>query len=622
MESTVEDQGTVTKSVETLERVVIRFAGDSGDGIQLTGNQFTKTTAAAGNDLATFPDFPAEIRAPAGTLGGVSGFQIQFSSGDVFTPGDSPNVLVAMNPAALKVNLADLTPNGILIVNTDSFGKRDLQKADYGKNPLEDGSLSGYRTFRVSLTDLTLAALSDNPLPKKSKTRCKNFFALGMVYWLYSRPLKPTQDFIRTKFGDKADVLEANLTALKAGYAYCDANNTFQVHYEVPSATLTPGTYRNIDGNTAAAYGLIAAAQTLELPLFYGTYPITPASEILHELSKHKEFGVITFQAEDEIAGVCSAIGAAYGGSLAATGSSGPGIALKLEAIGLAVMTELPLVIIDVQRAGPSTGMPTKTEQGDLLQVLFGRNSDSPCVVLAAQSPSDCFTTAYEAALIATKHMVPVFVLSDGYLAFGSEPWRLPDLETLPGKPVKFHTDPATFAPYSHDPETLARPWAKAGTPGLEHRIGGLEKQEGSGKISYNPENHQKMVELRQAKVDRVALDLPPIEVFGPKNGKLLCVSWGSTFGAVRAGVGRCLKRGLDVAHIHLRNLSPFPSDLGEILRRYETILVPEMNMGHLRMLLRASFLIDVKGYSKIQGKPFRESEIAEKIEETLEVQS
>jgi 2-oxoglutarate ferredoxin oxidoreductase subunit alpha len=604
--------------VEHVDSVIIRFAGDSGDGIQLTGDQFTNTTAIAGNDLATFPDFPAEIRAPAGTLPGVSGFQLHFSSGEVFTPGDAPDVLVVMNPAALKVNLGDLRPRGILIVNTDSFGKRDLDKAGYTSNPLEDGSLSGYRLFQVDLTKLTLAALRDARLSQKERVRCKNFFALGMCYWMYSRSLEPTQEFIRKKFANKPDLVEANLLALKAGYAYCEATEVFQVHYEVPPAKLAPGVYRNISGNVALAYGFVAAGQKLGIPVFLGSYPITPASDILHELSRHKNFNVYTFQAEDEIAAVCAAIGAAYGGALGVTTSSGPGVALKGEAIGLAIMTELPLVICDIQRAGPSTGMPTKTEQADLLQAVFGRNSESPCVVVAPRSPADCFDIAVEASHIATKYMVPVLLLSDGYIANGSEPWLLPDLDKYPEMKVRFHTDKDGFQPYLRDPRTLARPWALPGTPGLEHRIGGLEKWDGSGHISYNPKNHHHMVLTRQAKVDRVAQEIGPTEVYGPSSGEILCIGWGGTFGAIRAAARNCQRRGLAVSQVHLRHLNPLPSDLGEILKRFKQVLVPELNLGQLDLLLRAKYLVDAQGYNKVEGQPFREFELVDRIEEML----
>jgi 2-oxoglutarate/2-oxoacid ferredoxin oxidoreductase subunit alpha len=605
--------------LEQIDNVIIRFAGDSGDGIQITGDQFTNTTALAGNDLATFPDFPAEIRAPTGTLPGVSGFQIHFSSGEVYTPGDAPDVLVVMNPAALKVNLHDLRPRGILIVNTDTFGKRDLEKAGYATNPLEDGSLTSYRVFPVSLTNLTMSALREHTsLNNKEKMRCKNFFGLGMVYWLYNRSLDPTLAFIRQKFARRPEIVEANSTVLRAGYAYCEAQEIFQVQYDVPPAKLPAGLYRNISGNVALAYGFLAAGQKLGLPVFLGSYPITPASDILHELARHKSFNVITFQAEDEIAAVCSAIGAAYTGALALTTSSGPGIALKGEAIGLAVMTELPLVVVNVQRAGPSTGMPTKTEQADLFQAMFGRNSESPCVVVAPQSPGDCFDMALQASRIAVQHMLPVILLSDGYLANGSEPWLIPDLAETPDEKVQFYTDREDFKPYLRDPRTLARPWAVPGTAGLEHRLGGLEKSEPYGHISYNNKNHHHMVLTRQQKVDKVADSLPPTEIYGQSEGEVLIVGWGGTFGAIRAAARNCQRRGLSVSQVHLRYLNPLPKDLGDILRRFKQVLVPELNLGQLSFILRAKYLVDAKGYNKVEGLPFREHELVDRVEEML----
>jgi 2-oxoglutarate ferredoxin oxidoreductase subunit alpha len=607
---------TLPRKRETVEQAVIRFCGDSGDGMQITGSQFTNTAALFGNDLATFPDFPAEIRAPAGTLPGVSGFQVNFSSRDVFTPGDSVDVLVAMNPAALKMNVADLKPGGILIVNVDDFKEADLKKAQATTNPLEDHSLDGYRLFAVDLTKLTRAALRDLGLDAKSMDRCKNFFALGMCYWLYNRPMDATYKWLDDKFRSKPVLAEANKIAMKAGYAYCDATEAFQVRYEVPPAKLEPGVYRNISGNTALALGFIAAAQQAGLPLFQGSYPITPASDILHELSMYKEFGVMTFQAEDEIAAITSVIGAAYGGALGVTTTSGPGMALKTEAMGLAIATELPLVICDIQRGGPSTGLPTKTEQADLLQALFGRNSEAPIPVLAASTPGDCFWVALEASRIALKYMVPVIVLSDGYLANGAEPWKIPSLDELPRFPVKFRTDPSGFMPYSRHPETLARPWAVPGTPGLEHRIGGLEKQDVTGNVNYEPLNHERMVRLRAAKVEAIVKDVPDVVPAGDPDGDLLLVGWGSTYGAITAALGPQRAKGQRIGHVHLRFLNPLPKNLGEVLKRYKKVVVPEMNMGQLVWLLRAKYLVDAEGFNKIQGKPFKQSEIEAKIEE------
>jgi len=603
---------------EILDSAVIRFCGDSGDGMQITGSQFTNTSAIFGNDLATFPDFPAEIRAPAGTLPGVSGFQVQFGSKDVFTPGDSVDALIAMNPAALKMNLADLRTNGILIVNVDDFKEPDLKKAQMTKNPLEDHSLEGYRLFPVELTKLTRAALRDLGLDAKSMDRCKNFFALGMCYWLYNRSMDSTLRWLDEKFGKKPILAEANKLAMKAGYAYCDATEAFQTSYEVPPAKLTPGLYRNISGNTALAIGFVAAAQKAKLPLFQGSYPITPASDILHELSMYKEFGVMTFQAEDEIAAIASVIGAAYGGSLAITTTSGPGMALKTEAMGLAIAVELPIVIVDVQRGGPSTGLPTKTEQADLLQALFGRNSEAPIPVLAAATPGDCFWVALEASRIAIKYMVPVIVLTDGYLANGAEPWRVPDVADLPEIPVKFATNPEGFLPYSRNPETLARPWAVPGTVGLEHRVGGLEKQDGTGNVNYEPLNHEKMIHLRAAKVEAIVQDVPDAIPTGDPEGDLLLVGWGSTYGAITAALRTARDRGKKVGHLHLRHLNPLPKNLGEVLKRYRKVVVPEMNLGQLVWVLRAKYLVDAQGFNKVQGKPFKQSEIEAKIEEVL----
>jgi 2-oxoglutarate ferredoxin oxidoreductase subunit alpha len=607
---------------EVLESAVIRFVGDSGDGMQITGSQFTNTTALFGNDLATFPDFPAEIRAPAGTLPGVSGFQIHFGATDVFTPGDMVDALIAMNPAALKTNLADLKRGGVLIVNVDNFKETDLKKAQMTSNPLEDHSLESYRLFPVELTKLTRLALRDLGLDAKAMDRCKNFFALGMCYWLYNRSLDATHKWLDEKFKDKPVLAEANKLAMKGGYAYCDATEAFQTKYEVPPARLAPGLYRNLSGNSALALGFVAAAQKAGLPLFQGSYPITPASDILHELSTYKEFGVMTFQAEDEIAAITAVIGAAYGGALAITTTSGPGMALKTEAIGLAAAVELPLVICDIQRGGPSTGLPTKTEQADLLQALYGRNSEAPVPVLAASSPGDCFWVAIEASRIALKYMVPVIVLSDGYLANGAEPWRIPDLGELPDIPVRLRTDPEGFMPYLRDPQTLARPWAVPGTPGLEHRVGGLEKQDVTGNVNYEPLNHERMVRLRAAKVEAVAQDVPDVVPAGDPEGDLVLVGWGSTYGAITAALRSQRGRGRKIGHVHLRHLNPLPRNLGAVLARYRNVLVPEMNLGQLLWVLRAKHLVDAQGLNKIQGKPFKQSEIEAKIEEILEVRS
>ena len=603
---------------EKLDQAVIRFCGDSGDGMQITGSQFTNTVALYGNDLATLPDFPAEIRAPAGTLPGVSGFQVHFSSHDVYTPGDAVDALIAMNPAALKMNLADLKPNGILIVNLDDFGETDLRKAQMTVSPLEDHSLDGYRLFPVELTKLTRAALKDLGLDAKSVDRCKNFFALGMCYWLYNRSMDNTLRWIEDKFKSKPALVAANRTAMQAGYSYCEATEAFQITYEIPPAKLAPGVYRNISGNTALAMGFVAASQKAGLPLFLGSYPITPASDILHELSAYKDFGVITFQAEDEIAAITSAIGAAYAGALGLTTTSGPGMALKTEALGLAVAVELPLVICDIQRGGPSTGLPTKTEQADLLQALFGRNSEAPIPVLAPSTPGDCFWIALEASRIAIKYMVPVIILSDGYLANGAEPWRIPSLADLPEIPVHFETNPVDFRPYRRNPETLARPWAIPGTPGLEHRVGGLEKQDVSGNVNYEPLNHERMVRLRAEKVAGIVQDVPDAVPAGDPSGDLLIVGWGSTHGPITAALKAQREKGRKIGHVHLRHLNPLPKNLGELLGRYDRVLVPEMNMGQLVMLLRAKYLVDAQGYNKIQGKPFKQSELERKIEEVL----
>jgi 2-oxoglutarate ferredoxin oxidoreductase subunit alpha len=608
------------KQSETVESVVIRFAGDSGDGMQLTGSQFTTTSAIAGNDLATLPDFPAEIRAPAGTLPGVSGFQIHFSSRDISTPGDAPDVLVAMNPAALKVNIRDLKPGGVVIANTNAFAASDLKKAGYTVNPLEDGSLEGYRLFKVELSRLTRSALEKTGLDTRSIDRCKNFFALGMMYWLYTRPLDPTLRWIEEKFAKEPALMEANALALKAGHTFAEATELFAVNYVVPPARLATGKYRNISGNTALAYGLIAASEKSGLKIVLGSYPITPASDILHELSARKNFNVLTFQAEDEIAAIGAALGASFAGSLGVTTTSGPGVALKTETIGLATMAELPLVICNIQRGGPSTGLPTKTEQADLLQALFGRNSEAPVPVLAAATPSDCFAMAYEACRIAVTHMTPVFLLSDGYLANGAEPWRLPSVDSLQPIDVHFRTDPAGFHPFSRDPESLVRPWAIPGTAGLEHRIGGLEKEDGTGNVSYDPANHERMVRLRAEKIERIAREIPAQEVAGDPQGDLLVIGWGSTFGAISAAVHRLrAESGAKLGYAHIRYLNPLPSNLGEIIRRYRKVLVPELNMGQLLWVLRARYLVDAVGLNKIQGRPFTEGEIVAKIHEVLE---
>jgi 2-oxoglutarate/2-oxoacid ferredoxin oxidoreductase subunit alpha len=616
--STMATTAVTPKKRETIDKAVIRFCGDSGDGMQITGSQFTNTAALYGNDLATFPDYPAEIRAPAGTLPGVSGFQLHFASSDVYTPGDSVDVLIAMNPAALRMNLADLRVNGILIVNTDNFREQDLKKAQMTVNPFEDHSLDAYRLFPVELAKLTRLALKELGLDSKSMDRCKNFFALGMCYWLYNRPMDATYKWLDEKFAKKPLLAEANKLAMRAGYSYCEATEAFQTSYEIPPAKLAPGVYRNISGNTALALGFVAAANKAGLTLFQGSYPITPASDVLHELSMHKEFGVLTFQAEDEIAAMASTIGAAYAGALALTTTSGPGMALKMEAIGLAIATELPLVICNIQRGGPSTGLPTKTEQADLFQALFGRNSEAPVPVLAAATPGDCFWIALEASRIALKYMVPVIVLSDGYLANGAEPWRLPTPEELPEIPVHFHEDPNGFLPYSRDPQTLARPWAVPGTPGIEHRIGGLEKQDGTGNVNYEPLNHEKMVRIRAAKVEAVGQDVPDVVPAGDPDGDLLIVGWGSTYGSITAALRARRAAGRRVGHVHLRYLNPLPRNLGDVLKRYKKIVVAEMNLGQLLWVLRAKYLVDAEGLNKIQGKPFKVAEIEAKIEEAF----
>jgi len=615
---------TITDAVETkpkrqvIDRAVIRFCGDSGDGMQISGSQFTNTAALYGNDLATFPDYPAEIRAPAGTLPGVSGFQVQFSSSDVYTPGDAVDVLVAMNPAALKMNIKDLKQNGILIVNSDSFTDNDLRKAHQATNPLEDHSLDAYRVFAVQLERLTQAALAELGLDAKSMNRCKNFFALGMSYWLYNRSMDNTYRWLDDKFKSKPLLAEANKRAMKAGYSYCEATEAFQVSYEIPPAKLTPGLYRNLSGNQALAMGFVVAARQAGLQLFLGSYPITPASDILHELSGYKNFGVLTFQAEDEIAAITSAIGASYSGALAITTTSGPGMALKTEAMGLAVAVELPIVICDIQRGGPSTGLPTKTEQADLLQAMYGRNSEAPIPILAASTPGDCFWIALEASRIALKYMVPVIILSDGYLANGAEPWRIPSRSEIPEIPVHFVTDPEGFLPYKRDPQTLSRPWAIPGTPGLEHRVGGLEKQDVTGNVNYEPLNHEKMVRIRAAKVEAIGQDVPDVVPAGDPDGDLLIIGWGSTYGAITAALKAQRAAGRRIGHVHLRYLNPLPRNLGQVMERYSKVLVPEMNMGQLSMILRAKYLVDAEGYNKIQGQPFKQAELEAKIEEVF----
>jgi 2-oxoglutarate ferredoxin oxidoreductase subunit alpha len=608
----------VVKQVQQRDRVIIRFAGDSGDGMQLTGDRFTSETALLGNDLATFPDFPAEIRAPAGSLPGVSGFQVHFADHDILTPGDRPDVLVAMNPAALKTNLKDVPKGGTIILDKDAFSERNLTKAGFEASPLEDGSLADFHVHPVSLTTMTVEALKvvEGITPREAE-RSKNFFALGLMSWLYHRPIEPTVDFINEKFAKRPEIAEANLRALKAGWNYGETSEDFAVSYEVAPAQLAPGTYRQITGNTALSYGLIAAAQLARLPLFLGAYPITPASAILEELAGLKEFGVVTFQAEDEIAAVGAALGAAFGGSLGVTTSAGPGVVLKAETVGLGVTLELPVVILDIQRAGPSTGMPTKVEQADLLMVLFGRNGESPVPVVAASTPSQCFHAAIEAARIAIKFRTPVYLLSDAYLANGSEPWLIPDLDTLPDISTTFAT--ATpgerYLPYRRDPETLARPWAIPGTPGLEHRIGGLEKGDGTGNVSYDPDNHDLMVRLRAQKVAAIAADIPEVVVDDPEGARTLVLGWGSTYGPIVAAVRRARRAGLNVAQAHLHHLNPFPRNLGEVLRRYDKVLVPEMNLGQLALLLRAEYLVDIVSYNKVRGRPFQSAELAEAIE-------
>jgi 2-oxoglutarate/2-oxoacid ferredoxin oxidoreductase subunit alpha len=607
------------KNLEEVETVTIRFAGDSGDGMQLTGTQFTNTSAVVGNDISTLPDFPAEIRAPAGSLPGVSGFQLNFSSQDIKTPGDQPNVLVAMNPAALKVNLPDLEDGGTLIVNTDGFTAENLRYASYAANPLEDGSLAGYRVHKLPISTLNMNALKGNvELSRKEIDRSKNFFALGVLYWLYDRPMDNTLNWIHSKFAKSPELAKANEIALKTGYNFADTTEVFTTHYTVKKAQIAPGKYRKITGNEATAIGFVAASQISGRPLFYGSYPITPASDILHELSRHKAFGVKTFQAEDEIAAVCAAIGASFAGQIGLTGTSGPGVALKQEAIGLAVMTELPLVIVNVQRGGPSTGLPTKTEQADLFQSVWGRNGECPAIVVAPATPGDCFHMAIEAVRLAFKYMSPVFYLSDGYLANGAEPWAIPPIDDLPKIDVSFANDPATFMPYARDPETLARPYALPGTPGLEHRVGGIEKQHITGNVNYDPENHHFMVKLRQEKIDRAAASIPLLEVMGESTGKVLVLGWGSTYGSISSAVEKMQREGKSVSAAHLRYLNPFPRNLGEVLSGFETVIIPEMNLGQLCTMIRAKFLVDAVPFSKVKGRPFQIREIVRKVEEYL----
>jgi len=617
----------VTKQVKQLDRVIIRFAGDSGDGMQLTGDRFTQESAAFGNDLVTLPNFPAEIRAPQGTIPGVSSFQVHFADHDILTAGDSPDVLVAMNPAALKANIGDLNKGAAIIVDTHDFSARNLAKAGYAEDPLEDDSLAEFALHKVDLTGMTVEAVKEFGLSRKDAARAKNMFALGLLSWMYGRPTETTVAFLSKRFAKVPDIRDANLRAFQSGWNFGETTETFVVQYEVKPAVMPPGVYRNITGNLALSYGLVAASVQSGLPIFLGSYPITPASDILHELSKHKSFGITTFQAEDEIAGVGAAIGASFAGHLGVTTTSGPGISLKSEAIGLAVMTELPLLVINVQRGGPSTGLPTKTEQSDLLQAMFGRNGEAPVPIVAPQSPGDCFSAAVEAVRIAVTYRTPVLLLSDGYLANGSEPWKIPDVADLPTIDPAFATGPNTtnsdgneeFLPYLRDEATLARPWAIPGTPGLEHRIGGLEKGDGHGNISYDPANHDFMVRIRQAKVDRIADSLPPLEVDDPSGeAKVLVLGWGSTYGPIGAGVRRVRKAGFNVAQTHLRHLNPFPNDLGDILKRYDKVLVPEMNLGQLSLLLRAKYLVDVVGYNQVRGLPLKAAELADAIGELV----
>ncbi|MEU6013052.1 2-oxoacid:acceptor oxidoreductase subunit alpha [Streptomyces sp. NPDC047515] len=619
--------GAGEKEIRRLDRVIIRFAGDSGDGMQLTGDRFTSETASFGNDLSTLPNFPAEIRAPAGTLPGVSSFQLHFADHDILTPGDAPNVLVAMNPAALRANLGDVPRGAEIIVNTDEFTKRPMAKVGYETSPLEDGSLEAYNVHPVPLTTLTIEALKEFGLSRKEAERSKNMFALGLLSWMYHRPTEGTEAFLRAKFAKKPQIAEANVAAFRAGWNFGETTEDFAVSYEVaPASQAFPtGTYRNISGNLALSYGLIAAGRQADLPLYLGSYPITPASDILHELSKHKNFGVRTFQAEDEIAGIGAALGAAFGGSLAVTTTSGPGVALKSETIGLAVSLELPLIVIDIQRGGPSTGLPTKTEQADLLQAMYGRNGEAPVPIVAPKTPADCFDAALDAARIALTYRTPVFLLSDGYLANGSEPWKIPEIDELPDLRVRFATGPnheladgtEVFWPYKRDPQTLARPWAIPGTPGLEHRIGGIEKQDGSGNISYDPANHDFMVRTRQAKIDRI--EVPDLDVDDPADARTLVLGWGSTYGPITAAVRRLRAAGHPIAQAHLRNLNPFPRNLGEVLKRYDKVVVPEMNLGQLATLVRAKYLVDAHSYNQVNGMPFKAEQLATALKEAID---
>ncbi len=609
----------MNKQRQVVSDATVIIAGNSGDGSQTVGAQLTQTSAFAGNDISTLPDFPAEIRAPAGSIAGVSGFQLHFSSTEIHTPGDAADVLVAMNPAALKVSLPKLKPNGILIVSSDTFGARDLKMAGYEENPLDGDLQNQYQVFSVELTRLTRSALTDTDLTAKQKDLCKNFFALGLIFYLYDRPLDYTLKWIDAKFASKPQFIEANQLALRGGFAYAEMTEQIAVSYEVESAQFSPGTYRNVTGNLSTALGLIAASQKADLQLFYGSYPITPASDVLHELAKYRNFGVKTLQMEDEIAAVGAAIGAAYSGALAVTGTSGPGVALKAEAIGLAVMTELPLVVLNVQRAGPSTGMPTKTEQSDLLQALYGRNGESPVPVLAASRPSDCFETVYEAARIAIKYMTPVFFLSDNYVANGAEPWLIPQVSDLLPILPEFATDPENFLPYQRNPETGRRPWAPPGREGFEHRIGGLEKADLTGNVSYDPENHEKMSQLREEKISNIAKnEIPTSEVFGDSPGDLLIIGWGGTYGALRTAVINQCHAGQSVSHLHLRFLNPLPNDLGLILQNFKKVIVAELNLGQLNQLIRSKYLVDTIAYNKIQGQPFQVAEVEAKIQQNL----
>ncbi|GAB2819654.1 2-oxoacid:acceptor oxidoreductase subunit alpha [Actinocorallia aurea] len=610
----------MTKQVQQLDRVIIRFAGDSGDGMQLTGDRFTADSAEFGNDISTLPNYPAEIRAPAGTIPGVSSFQLHFADHDIMTPGDAPNVLVAMNPAALKANLGDLPKGADLIVNTDEFTKRNLVKVGYAASPVDDGSLGDYRVHAIPLTSMTVTALEDFDLTKKDKERAKNMFALGLLSWLYHRPTEGTIAFLERKFAKKPEIMKANVAAFQAGWSFGETTEDFVNSYEVKPASLEPGLYRQITGNTALAWGLVAAGERSGLDVFLGSYPITPASDILHELSKFKNFGIRTFQAEDEIAAIGAALGASFGGALGLTTTSGPGVALKAETIGLAVSVELPLLIVNVQRSGPSTGMPTKTEQADLLQAMFGRNGESPVPIIAPLSPSDCFFAAVEAARIAVKYRTPIFILSDGYIANGSEPWKLPEVADLPIIEANFaEPNQVDFQPFKRDPETLARPWAPPGIEGLEHRIGGIEKADGSGNISYDPANHDLMTRLRQAKVDGIANDIEPLRVEDPDgDAKVLVLGWGGTYGAISAAVRRVRKAGGKVAQAHVRHLNPFPANMGEVLKSYDKVIVPEINLGQLATLLRSKYLIDVVSYNRVRGLPFKAEELADVIRDVM----